>query len=90
MREIGRQCPQAQLILHQCCSRCLALSVMRNLAAKQKQRLNLPFLCTVHIMPALLLTQVEEHVLFHVPCVRIIYVLHSRCMVNNAGGIMSF
>lgn len=43
MWEIGWQCPPAQLILHQCCSRCLALCVMRNLALEREQRLNLSF-----------------------------------------------
>lgn len=68
MREIGRQCPRVQLILHQCCSRCLVLCVMRNLAAKQEQRLYLPSLCAVRIMSILPLTQEEEHVFSHVPC----------------------
>lgn len=64
MREIGRQCPPAQLILHQCCLRCLTLYVMRNLAVEREQCLNLS-------SSAPFWTQVDEHVFF--PHVTYIY-----------------
>lgn len=41
MRGIGRQRPLVQIILHQCCWRCLALRVTTNLAVKQGQCLSL-------------------------------------------------
>lgn len=88
MRGIGRQCPPAQLILHQCCSRCLALCVMRNLAVKWQQHLKLSF--CAHYVNITVDTGGKEHASSHGPCVRYMRVLQSRCTLNYAGGIISF
>lgn len=90
MREIGRQGPSARLILHQCCSRCLALCVMRNLAAKQVQRLNLPSSALCTLCQYYCWHRWRSISFSHVPRVKNMCAQQSRCTANHAGGALSF
>lgn len=75
MREIGRQCPPAQLILNQCCWRCLPVRVMINLAVEQEQELSLP-LSALYMISTSLLTPAEEQAVLL--CVENVFMLQSR------------